>query len=86
MIKKIAYDFYRTENIVIKEVPYTIRFAISKDKSEYVLFVSNNQNNEQKKYSFSEETADDYKHYHGENLSNEVFKLITGAVESKTKS
>ena len=76
MVTMVAYDFYRTENIVIKEVPYTIRFAISKDKSDYALFVSNNQNNKQKKYHFSKEVADDYKHYQGEDLSNKVFDII----------
>lgn len=76
MTQIIGFTIYRTENLSIDGVPYTIRFSVSKDGKEYILFVSNDQNGKQSKYNFSKETADDFQHYKGGKLETEVKKII----------
>lgn len=77
MTQLIGFSIYRTENLSIDGIPYTIRFSVSKDGEEYIIFVSNDQNGKQSKFNFSKETADDFQHYKGEELETEVKKIIT---------
>lgn len=81
MISTFAYDFYRTENIIINEVSYTIHFAISRDKSDYALFISNNLNNKQSKYHFNKEVADVFNHCNNQDISNKVLDLIKDDID-----
>lgn len=83
MTQIIGFTIYRTENLSIDEIPHTIRFSVSKDGKEYILFVSNDQNGNQSKYNFSKETADDFQHYKGEKLEAEVKKIIAQDMKKK---
>lgn len=76
MIQMIGFTIYRTENLLIDKIPYTVRFCVSKDELEYILLVTNDQNGNQGKYHFSKETADDFQHYHGEKIEDEIKKII----------
>ena len=64
----VGYDIHRTENLDFNENSYTIRFAANKDRTDFAMFVSNETFRRQKKYHFSEETADAFQHQTGNDL------------------
>ena len=76
MVSLQGFQIYRTENITINNTSYTVRFSLSNDGNEFVLFVSNNSNGKQSKYHFANDAADDWKYYNGKTLEDEVLKLI----------
>lgn len=78
----LSYNIYRTESILLSQNPYTVRFALSADGREYVLFVSNDFTQQQTKYRFTSEVANDFKHHHSEKLADEVFKIIEDDVKN----
>jgi hypothetical protein len=82
MTQLIIYNTYRTENISLSQNPYTVRFALSADGQEHVLFVSNDFTNQQAKYHFTSEVANDYQHYHNEKLADEVLKIIKDDIKN----
>jgi len=83
MPQMIGFEIYRTENLAIDGIPYTVKFSIDKDRQEYILFVSNDQNGNNRKYHFSKETADAFQHYHEEELEDEVKKIIGQDIKNK---
>jgi len=82
MSQMIGFNIYRTERISLNGVNYTIRFTSRKDGQEYKLLVSNESNDKQASYEFTEETASDFKHYHGEELQEQVARFIEGDIKS----
>ena len=82
MTQMISYNTYRTENITVSGKQYTVRFTSTADNKDHALMVSNNETNQQGKYHFSAEVANDYKQQHGEELSNTVLDIINGDIKS----
>ena len=82
MTQIISYNVYRTENITVLGKPYTVRFTSKPDNQDHVLMVSNNETNQQGKYHFSAEDANDYKQQHNEELANVVLDIIKGDIEN----
>ena len=82
MTELLGFHFYRTENLSINGIDYTVRFAQKNDSLEFALFVSNNSNGKERKYHFTKEVADDFKTYHGESLEKEVLKTIENDVQN----
>ena len=82
MIQMISYNNYRTENIIVLGKPYTIRFASTADGQDHALMVSNDVTNQQGKYHFSSEIADDYKLLHDKELIVVVLSIIKDDLEN----
>lgn len=82
MTQMISYNIYRTENITVLGTPYTVRFTSTADNQDHALMVSNNETNQQGKYHFSAEVANDYQQQHNEELSNAVLDIIKGDIEN----
>jgi len=76
MTQLIEMEIYRTKSININNNQYTIRFAVNKDESEYTMFVSNETDQKQSKYSFQKETADNFGKVTGEELKELVESFI----------
>ena len=82
MTQMIGFDIYRTETIVINNITYTVRFTISKDGQENKLLVSNESNSKQASYQFTQEVANDFKHYQGQELQGHVFRMIESDINT----
>jgi len=82
MTQILSYNIYRTENIIVLGKPYTVRFTSTPDGQDHALMVSNDATNQQGKYHFSAEVANDYKQQHDEDLANEVLNIIKDDLEN----
>ena len=82
MTPLIGFDLYRTENLSIESVPYTVRFFLRKDREEYMLSVTNDSNGNQVTYAYSNEVASDFEQQHGQKLEVEIKKIIEADMNS----
>lgn len=81
MTKLIGFQIYQTEDFHIQGSDFTIRFTLSNDGSEYALLVSNITLGKEAKYSYTKETADDFKLYKKLELKEEIVKIIKSDIE-----
>lgn len=80
MTSLIGFNITKTFPMVVSDNSYTIRFAENVD--EFVIFVSNDSNGKQNKYHFDRDTASDFKHYHDEDLHNQVLEIIRSDIQN----
>jgi hypothetical protein len=77
MSKLIAFQIYRTEQIVINGELFTVNFTKKKDGEEYRPIAINDDKTKQLCGSYSVETANDSLHITGRKLEEEV-SLLSG--------
>lgn len=75
-----GYSITKTFPMIVSGNSFTIRFAENVD--EFVIFVSNDSSGKQNKYHFERDTASDFKHYHGENLHNQILEIIRSDIQN----
>ncbi|MEI8609955.1 hypothetical protein P4S70_13580 [Enterovibrio sp. Hal110] len=75
-----SFNITKTFPMIVSGNSYTIRLAENVD--EFVIFVSNDSNGKQNKYHFERDTASDFKHYHGEDLHNQVLEIVRSDIQN----
>ena len=78
-----GYKIYRTENILLKGVPHTVRFSVRDDGDEHILFVINDMNGNRAKGKYSKEQAKDFKKLKGDNLEAKVQEVMIDYIQTE---
>jgi hypothetical protein len=77
----IAFEIYRTEALTFNGERFTVSFTKRKDGEEYALFAVNDARTKSWRGFYSVETAADFKASTGQQLEDEVYKVLKGDVE-----
>lgn len=77
-----GYKIYRTENILLKGVPHTVRFSVRDDGLEHILFVINDINGNRAKGKYSKEQAKHFNKLSGENLETKVQEVMVEYIQT----
>lgn len=76
MTQLIAFEIYRTEELVLNGYEYTVFFSKRRDTQEYEIFAVNHDKTKSIRGSYSAETAKDFKSYTGNDLQEAVYNIL----------
>lgn len=78
----IAFETYRTETLQIKGETFTVTFTKRKDGEEYAVFAVNDSGSKRWRAFYTSETADDFNTSTGQQLADEVLKVLQSDVSN----
>jgi len=81
MTQLIAFEIYRTEVLVFNGERFTVSFSKRKDTEEFALFAVNDERTKSWRGFYSPETAADFVASTGQQLEDEVYKVLRGDIE-----